>query len=54
MPLETWQSLYAAAMATVAFEAFSVSSLNLTSIACGNGEPNRYNIGMNKSSIDGS
>jgi hypothetical protein len=41
-----------AAMATAAFEAFWVSSSNLTSIACGNGGPNCYNIGMKKSGID--
>jgi hypothetical protein len=53
VPLETWQSPYAVAMATVAFEAFSMSSLNLISIACGNGGPKCYNIGMKKSSNDG-
>jgi hypothetical protein len=41
-------------MATAAFEDFLVSSLNLISIAGGNGGPmKRYNIGMKKSSIDG-
>ncbi len=53
VPLQTWQSPYAAAIATAAFEAFLVSSLNLTSIACGNGGPNNcYIICMKKSSID--
>jgi hypothetical protein len=36
---ETWQSGYAAAMATAARVAFLVSSLNLISIAGGNGGP---------------
>ncbi len=53
VPLETRQSPYAAAMATAAFKAFLVSSSNLISVACGNGGPNHYNIGMKKSSIDG-
>jgi hypothetical protein len=53
VPLETQQSPYASAMATAAFKDFLVSSLNLISIACGNGGPNCYNIGMKKSSIDG-
>jgi hypothetical protein len=52
VPSETRQSPYVAAMTTVAFKAFLVSSSNLTSIACGNGGPNCYNIGMKKSSID--
>ena len=34
---ETRQSLYVPVMATVAFDAFSVSNLNLISIAVGNG-----------------
>jgi hypothetical protein len=34
--METRQSLYAAAMATVAYYALSVSDLNLISIAMGN------------------
>jgi hypothetical protein len=51
--LETRQSPNAAVMATVAFEAFLVSSLNLTSIACVDEGPNHYNIDMKKSSIDG-
>jgi hypothetical protein len=53
VPSETRQSPYAAVMATAAFEAFSVSSSNLTYIVCGDGGPNRYNICMKKSSIDG-
>jgi hypothetical protein len=35
--METLQSPYAAAMATAAFNAFSVSNLNLISIAMGDG-----------------
>jgi hypothetical protein len=53
VPSETRQSPYVAAIATVAFRAFSVSSSNLISIAYGNGGPNCYNIGKKKSSIDG-
>ncbi len=39
VPLETWQSPYAAAMATTAFKSFLVSSSSLISIAGGNGAP---------------
>jgi hypothetical protein len=51
--LETRQSAYAAAMATAAQVAFLVSSLNLISIASGNGGPKEDNLATKKSTIDG-
>jgi hypothetical protein len=51
--LETRQSAYAAAMATAAQVAFSVSSSNLISIAGSDGGPKEDNLAMKKSTIDG-
>jgi hypothetical protein len=55
MPLETWPSLYKAAMATVALAAMSVSTLNLIYIAEGSrkDQKRQNNLGMKKCSIGG-